>query len=84
MPNTRRLFYFCKPLLITEKLYINNDLLIDRLGSNGRYTNGSNPIHAVDIESNRLFLRDLYESNFLNGNKTLFELLFKTVNKSMY
>lgn len=64
-----------KPLLITEKLYINNDLLIDRLGSNGRYTNGSNPIHAVDIESNRLFLRDLYESNFLNGNKTLFELM---------
>ena len=64
-----------KPLLITEKLYVNQELFVDRLGSNGRYSNDSNPVHATNIESNRLFLRDLYESNFLNGNKILFEFM---------
>lgn len=64
-----------KPILIIEKLYVNNELLVDRMGSNGRYTNGDNPVHAKDIESNRIFLRDLYESNFLNGSKVLFELM---------
>lgn len=64
-----------KPLLIVEKLYVNQELLIDRVGSNGRYTNNDNPIHASNIEPTRLFLRDLYESNFLNGNKVLFDLM---------
>ncbi len=64
-----------KPLLIVEKLYVNKELVIDRMGSNGRYTNGDNPVHAKDIEANRIFLRDLYESNFLNGSKVLFDFM---------
>lgn len=62
-----------KPIMVNEKLYINDELCIERIGNNGRYISDVNPVRATEIEENSLFVRELYLHNIFTPNKVLSE-----------
>ena len=62
-----------KPMHVTEKVYVNEELCIERIGNSGRYISDVNPVRALHIEENELFVRDLYKHNVFIPNKVLNE-----------
>lgn len=59
--------------LFTEKLFVDDKELLDRIGSNARYYGGpefSNEIYT-DIDQNTLFIREIFFNTKFRGNKAL-------------
>lgn len=72
-----------KPMMVNEKLYVNEDLCVERIGNNGRYISEVNPVRATQIEDNKLFVRELFTHNIFTPNKILTEWL-ETLSNSFY
>lgn len=62
-----------KPMMVNEKLFVNDELCVERIGNNGRYISDINPVRATQIGENELFVHELYTHNIFTPNKVLSE-----------
>ncbi|MBR3693047.1 MAG: ATP-binding protein [Erysipelotrichales bacterium] len=72
-----------KPMHVNERLYINDELWCERTDNTGRYISEVNPVRALHIDENELFVRELYKRNVFIPNKVLSEWMNELSN-SMY
>lgn len=72
-----------KPMMVNEKIYVNEELCMERIGNNGQYISDINPVRASQIQDNELFLHELYIHNIFTPNKVLNEWI-ETLSNSVY